>query len=77
MKKMLVLGLLALLGSSAAFAATQKVYCANGKVEVDTRDLKQMQSARGRAYIIKEFSSRIDADKFAKSIGGVGASCKK
>lgn len=54
------------------------VYCANGKIEVDGRDPKQMQSARGSGtYVMSEFSFRMDAEKFAKQLGGVGAKCPR
>ena len=59
-------------------AANYTVYCANGKIEVDMRPLDQMISARGKGtYAIVEFNNRTDADKAAKSLGGVGASCMK
>ena len=64
--------------SSQALAAKYTIYCANGKIEVDMRDLNQMLSARGKnTHAIKTFDYKTDADKFAASLGGVGASCKK
>lgn len=64
--------------SSQAMAAKYTVYCANGKIEVDMRDLNQMLSARGKnTHAIKTFDYKTDADKFAASLGGVGAPCKK
>ncbi|MCR5813917.1 MAG: hypothetical protein K6G15_05460 [Desulfovibrio sp.] len=54
------------------------VYCANGKIEVDTRNPQQMKSARGSGtYMMSSFSHRIDAEKFAKQLGGIGASCPR
>lgn len=42
------------------------------------RPLDQMVSARGKAtYAIAQYSNRTDADKHAKSLGGVGAACMK
>lgn len=59
-------------------AANYTVYCANGKIEVDMRPLDQMVSARGKGtYAIAEYNNRTDADKHAKSLGGVGAACIK
>lgn len=54
------------------------VYCANGKVEIDMRSLEQMQSARGKGNVclLNSFKTRTDAEKLAKSMGGVGGSCK-
>ena len=57
-----------------ASAATSKqffgVYCANGKTEVDMRSLDQMKSARGgNVYLMQSYTSKMDADKFAKQIG--------
>ncbi|MCR4667326.1 MAG: hypothetical protein K5657_08565 [Desulfovibrio sp.] len=60
-----------ILGSTEAMAAKYYVYCANGKVEVDMRDPKQMKSARGpNTYVMSEFAYKSDADKFAKQLGG-------
>ncbi len=64
--------------STPLLAASYTVYCANGKIEVDMRPLDQMVSARGKAtYAIAQYSNRTDADKHAKSLGGVGAACMK
>lgn len=74
----LVLVLCASLWASDALADKYRVYCANGKIEVDTRDLKQMKSARGNhTYMLGEFNYRTEAVNFAKKFGGVGAQCKK
>lgn len=64
--------------STPLLAADYTVYCANGKIEVDMRPLDQMVSARGKGtYAIAQYKYRTDADKHAKSLGGVGAACKK
>lgn len=85
MKKMLLYATLLACGAFfigttfvSAASTTYKVYCANGKIEVDSRDLKQMQSARGSGtYMMSEFNYRMDAEKFAKQLGGVGSQCPK
>lgn len=59
-------------------AATTPCTAQTEKLEVDMRPLDQMISARGKGtYAIVEFNNRTDADKAAKSLGGVGASCMK
>jgi hypothetical protein len=68
-----------LISSSAVLFSSTKysVFCANGKVEVDSRTLDQMKSARGSGTcLLKEFNYLSDADSYAKTIGGKGASCK-
>lgn len=66
------------LWASDALADKYRVYCANGKIEVDTRDFKQMKSARGNhTYMLGEFNYRTEAVDFAKKFGGIGAQCKK
>ena len=68
--------MLVALTSSLAFAADYYVYCVNGKIEVDTRDAKQMKSARGsEPKTLGKFNNKTDADKLAKKLGGVGAKC--
>lgn len=66
------------LWTGIAISKTQySVYCANGKIEVDSRTLDQMKSARGSGTCqLKSFDYKMDADDFAKKQGGVGASCK-
>ncbi|MBL8674158.1 MAG: hypothetical protein IPK81_10805 [Rhodospirillales bacterium] len=53
------------------------VYCANNKIEVDTRDGPQMRSARGSGICqMGQFNYRMDAESFAKkNFGGVGGKC--
>ena len=64
--------------ASQAMAEKYRVYCANGKIEVDTRDQKQMKSARGNdTYMMSEFNYRSDAEKFAKQLGGIGKQCPR
>ena len=78
--KTLVLSMMLLLGAlvfvSPCLATDYYVYCANGKIEVDTRDEAQMKSARGsNVKVLSKFNFKTDADNFAKKLGGVGAKC--
>lgn len=81
-RRMVVMAIVAaamtVFGAGTALCKTQySVYCANGKIEVDSRTLDQMKSARGSGTcLLKAFDYKMDADKHAKSLGGVGASCK-
>lgn len=61
----------------AAHASGYYVYCANSKIEVDTRDFNQMKSARGSGICqMGSFGYRMDAESFAKkNFGGVGGKC--
>jgi hypothetical protein len=80
--RLLMVGLI-FAGIFAGFSAillsntNYSVFCANGKVEVDSRTLDQMKSARGSGTcLLKEFNYLSDAEDYAKKIGGKGASCK-
>ncbi len=66
------------LWTGVAISKTQySVYCANGKIEVDSRTFDQMKSARGSGTCqLKSFDYKMDADDYAKKQGGAGASCK-
>jgi len=61
----------------AAHAESYYVYCANNKIEVDSRDPAQMKSARGSGICqLSSFNYRSDAESFAKkNFGGVGGKC--
>ena len=66
----------ALLIAAPCVAADYSVYCANGKIEVDTRTESEMKSARGgKVSTLSRSSNRTDAEKYAKQRGGIGASC--
>lgn len=75
--------LLILLGTSCAALATASagtqysVFCANDRIEIDSRSLEQMKSARGsNLCLLGSFDYRSDAQSFAKkNFGGAGASC--
>jgi hypothetical protein len=61
----------------AAQAAGYYVYCANDKIEVDSRDFAQMKSARGSGICqLGSFGFLSDAQSFAqKNFGGPGKKC--
>ncbi len=61
----------------AAHAASYFVYCANDKIEVDSRDFNQMKSARGSGICqLGSFNYLSDAQSFAqKNFGGPGKKC--
>jgi len=87
MKKRLtaMLGLCALLliALTAAVAASSRfddskyrVFCANGKVEVEQRTLEQEKNARGsNVCVLAEFDYLSDAEKYAENHGGKGSDC--
>ncbi len=81
MKKfMILLALLTMpfIMTTQALADQYSVYCANGKIEVDRRTLKEMLSARGtNVYVMVSYEHLSDANNFAKKMGGVGAKCPK
>ena len=56
---------------------TYSVYCANSRIEIDSRTLEQMKSARGSDVCrFGEFDYLSDAQSFAqKNFGGAGTSC--
>ena len=53
------------------------VYCANGRIEVDSRNPEQMRSARGSGVcMLGQFNYLSDAQNFAqRNFGGAGRSC--
>jgi hypothetical protein len=79
MKAALALGFAALLWSQQAAAQTSHyyVYCANGRIEVDSRNPEQMRSARGSGVcMLGQFNYLSDAQNFARrNFGGEGRSC--
>lgn len=68
---------LAALTPFTAQAAGYFVYCANDKIEVDSRDFNQMKSARGSGICqLGSFNYLSDAQSFAqKNFGGPGKKC--
>ena len=80
-----VIGLSAILLITLLAAATlagclndskYRVFCANGKVEVEQRTLEQEKNARGsNVCVLAEFDTLSDADKYAAEHGGKGSDC--
>jgi hypothetical protein len=53
-----------------------KIYCVNGKIEIGTRNLDEMKSARGNQVCLKgSFDSFEEAMDASKRQGGVGSAC--
>lgn len=68
---------LAMLMPGVAFASYY-VYCANGRIEVESRDPNQMRIARGSGVcqMGPAFGFLSDAQNFAqRNFGGAGRSC--
>jgi ABC-type oligopeptide transport system substrate-binding subunit len=82
-KALLGLSALLLLALAAAVASAghledskYRVFCANGKVEVEQRTLEQEKNARGsNVCVIAEFDTLSDAEKYAEDHGGKGSDC--
>jgi len=54
-----------------------RVFCANGKIEVEQRTLEQEKNARGSSVCqLAEFDYLSDAEKEAEKRGGKGSDCK-
>ena len=54
-----------------------RVFCANGKIEVEQRTLEQEKNARGSSVCqLAEFDTLSDAEKEAEKRGGKDAECK-
>jgi hypothetical protein len=70
---------LAMIGSGGAALAQSTssygVFCANGRIEIDSRSEEQMRSQRGACQFAR-FPFRMDAENFARrNFKSVGASC--
>jgi hypothetical protein len=67
-----------LLAGGAALAQTTSsygVFCANGRIEIDSRTEEQMRRQRGACQFVR-FPFRTDAESFArKNFKRVGAPC--
>ena len=82
-KAMLGPSVLLLISLSAAVTAAgrfddskYRVFCANGKVEVEQRTLEQEKNARGsNVCVLAEFDYLSDAEKWAENHGGKGSDC--
>lgn len=66
-----------LLAGAAAAQTRYSVYCANGRIEVDSRDPEQMRIARGSGVCqFGSFTTLSSAQDLAqRQFGGAGASC--
>ena len=65
------------LPGKTAFDSKYRVFCANGKIEVEQRTLEQEKNARGSSVCqLAEFEYLSDAEKEAEKRGGKGADCK-
>jgi len=77
------LGAVAVIAFSVVVAAAgrpddskYRVFCADGKVEVEQRTLEQEKNARGsNVCVMAEFDYLSDADKYAENHGGKGSDC--
>jgi len=57
-------------------AAKYRIFCVNGKIEIDTRDINEMKAARGdQVCELDSFGSLTEARIASKRRGGVGAPC--
>ena len=53
-----------------------RVFCANGKTEIEQRTLEQEKNARGsNVCVLAEFDYLSDAEKWAENHGGKGSDC--
>lgn len=63
-------------GPAARAQTKYTVYCASSKIEIDGRTPAEMKSQRGACPMGQSFSTRSDAESFAKkNFGGPGKSC--
>ncbi len=66
-----------MIGGAALAQSTSSygVFCANGRIEIDSRSEEQMRSQRGACQFAR-FPFRMDAESFARrNFKKVGASC--
>ena len=78
MRRMPAMLLFAALFAPTAALADYYVYCANNRIEVDSRNPEQMRSARGSSLcqMGPSFGFLSDAQNFAqRNFGGAGRSC--
>jgi hypothetical protein len=62
-----------------AQGAKYKIYCVNGRIEIDSHTLGDMKSSRGSnvcALSPDEYDTLSDARTSARRFGGVGAPCR-
>ncbi|MBY0329680.1 MAG: hypothetical protein K2X49_03280 [Acetobacteraceae bacterium] len=78
MRSLPILAVAMALLAPATASANYYVYCANEKIEVDSRDPEQMRSARGSGVcqMGPRFGFLSDAQNFAsRNFGGAGKPC--
>jgi hypothetical protein len=62
-------------GASAQSIESYGVFCARGRIAIDSRSEDQMRSGQG-ACQLRRFPSRSDAEGYARrNFGGVGGGC--
>ena len=68
----------ALFLASPCLAADYYVYCSDGKIAVDSRDMGKYKMATKAkdVKLINKFSNQKDAETRAKHAGGIGGKCK-
>ena len=73
----MVFGMPTMASTNSTVDSKYRVFCANGKIEVEQRTLEQQKNARGSSVcMLGEFDTLSDAEKHAESLGGKGAECK-
>jgi hypothetical protein len=74
----IAIGLAMIGGGGAAWAQSTSsygVFCASGRIEIDSRSEEQMRRQRGACQFVR-FPFRMDAENFARrNFKSVGASC--
>ena len=74
-KVFVAVALLTIGGGAALAQTTYGVFCANGRIEIDSRSEDEMRRQRGACQFAR-FPFRMDAESFArKNFKNVGASC--
>ncbi len=72
-----VVGVPTLAPNNMAVDSKYRVFCANGKLEVEQRTVEQEKNARGSSVcLLAEFDYLSDADSYAENHGGKGSDCK-
>jgi hypothetical protein len=71
----LMSAVLAMTGTAAAQAEDYGVFCASGKIAVDSRSQDEMKQQRGACQFAR-FQTRTEAENFSrKNFSGVGGAC--
>lgn len=75
MRRTIVIVLALALAPTAALA-DYYAYCVRGRIQVDQRSPDEMRSNLGACPMSQGFSTRSDAENFARrNFGGIGGSC--